>query len=293
MTMEQKTEKALTLQEYEKKLSTDVLSEIGEQMEHGLMLPRNYVPANAVASFMLALRQTIDKDKRSAISVCSPDSIKQAMLEMLQWGLNVSKRQGYLIVFGNKLVFLTSYFGEVAKAKSADPNIKEVYAEVVYKGDNFKYQIRHGQKVVTTHEQEPENIKNENIVGAYATILYKDGSEMSEYMTIDQIRNSWKRGQTNGQSDAHKLAPEEMSRKTVLRRLCKSIFNTSDDTELMMAEEEAIDQDIDNRQNTKTIDITPDDLEEPTTIDDFEQMAIETFPPPMSEDEAITENAGG
>ena len=221
-----------------------------------IVLPKNYIASNAYQAAILKIQETIDRDKRPALSVCTPESVKQSLLTMLLSGLTVEKKQGYFIVFGNKLVFLTSYFGEVAKAKAVDPTIDDVYGEVVYKGDAFRYKIIHGHKVITEHEQDPANIDLKNIIGAYATILYQDGHEVSDYMTIEQIRNSWSRGQTKGQSDAHKLAPEEMCKKTVLRRLTKAIYNTSDDSELV-SEADIIDQQIDEEQNQQMIDITP------------------------------------
>jgi recombination protein RecT len=198
----------------------------------------------------------VDKDKRLALSVCTEDSVKQALLDMLQQGLSPAKKQCYFIVFGNKLTMLTSYFGEVAKAKAADPSIADIFAEVVYIKDAFKYGIKRGYKQVIEHLQEPENIDLKQIKGAYATIVYHDGTERSDYMTLEQIHNSWARGQTKGASDAHKLAPEEMCKKSVLRRLCKMVYNTSDDFEII-TQRDQIEQDIDEQENSQTIDITP------------------------------------
>jgi len=250
----------MTLAEARDKILTDVDKSIREKTKSGLVLPKNYVPFNALQAAMLTIQQTLDKDKKPALSVCTQESVKQSLLEMLQQGLNPSKKQGYFIVFGNRLVFLTSYFGEIAKAKYADPNIDEIYGEVVYDKDEFEYAIKHGYKEIRLHVQKPENIDLTKIKGAYATILYKDGHEVSEYMTKAQIENSWSKGQTRGKSDAHILSPEEMSKKTVLRRLCKSVYNTSDDTEIMPDEAAQIDQEIDQQQNQQTIDITPPDM---------------------------------
>jgi hypothetical protein len=50
---------------------------------------------------------------------------------------------------------------------------------------------------------------------------------------MQQIKNSWVRGQTKGKSDAHELAPEEMAKRTVLKRLVKNTINTSNDEQLL------------------------------------------------------------
>lgn len=245
-----------TMQQYLENIEKSVFDQLKGRAGSGIALPKNYAVQNAYQSAVLAIQQAVDSQKKPALSVCTPESVKQSLLTMLLSGLTVEKKQGYFIVYGSKLVFQTSYFGEVAKAKSVDPNIKEVFGEVVYQGDTFRYKIVHGHKVIAEHEQAPENINLKNIVGAYATILYRDGNEVSDYMTMEQIRNSWSRGSAKGQSDAHIKAPEEMSKKTVLRRLVKSIYNTSDDSELV-SEAELVDQQIDEEQNQTAIDITP------------------------------------
>ena len=208
--MTNQTESRLTLRQYQENLMSETLSDLQVNMSRGIVFPRNYVPQNALMNAILYLTQAVDKNGKPVLAVCSRESVKQALLHMLQAGLNVGKNQGYFIAYGQKLTWFTSYFGHIAQAKAADPNIADIYGEVVYEDDVFRYQIKHGKKQIIEHSQDPENIDIKKIRGAYATILYKDGSEVSEYMTMEQIRRSWGFGQTKGGSSAHRETPDEM-----------------------------------------------------------------------------------
>lgn len=285
----QPTQAPMTLAQIRDNIFGDLELSLKDKAKSGLVLQKNYIPYNAIEAAKVAIMMTLDKDKKPALSVVTKESVKRAVLQMLQDGLNPSKKQGYFIVFGNALTWLTSYFGEVAKAKYADPTIDDIFGEVVYNDDKFAYKIVHGYKIITLHEQAPENINLAKIKGAYATILYKDGTEKSDYMTWPQIQNSWSKGQTHGQSDAHKLAPEEMSKKTVLRRLCKAVYNTSDDTEIMPDEAADIDQQIDQEQNQQMIDVTPPEVSAPAgMIVDEDGVIQEPIKDPTQPDEFPT-----
>jgi len=221
------------------------------------VIPDGYAVANGLQSAMLAIQAAKDKNDKPALQVCKKDSIQKALLEVVQNGLYLNKSHGYMVVMGDQLVLLTSYMGEVYKAKQNDKNLKDIYAEIVYEGDVFRYAIKQGHKVVTTHEQEPDNINPAKIKGAYATAIYKDGTEVSDYMPLDQIKKSWQMGQSKGTSKAHLLATDEMCRKTVLRRLAKMINATNNDSLYEEAVNE-IESEIDSNENSGIIDITPD-----------------------------------
>ena len=247
---------APTMAQYIEGLSTGILADLNTKQAQGLVLPKNYAARNALLAAIFKIKETKDKDGNLALAVCSEDSVKQAVMEMLTKGLDPNKTQCYFIVYGNKLTMFPSYFGLIHLAKEADPNIADVFSEVVYDGDTFRYQIRNGYKIVSEHSQDIDNINLDKIKGAYATIVYHNGTERSEYMSMQQIRNSWVRGATKGNSDAHKLAPEEMCKRTVLKRLLKNTVNTSNDEQLLNSLSE-IDDEAERNEATVPIDITP------------------------------------
>ncbi len=142
-----------------KKDIVDVISKkVNEFISRGeLHLPANYSPENAMKSAWLILQSTVDRDKKPVLQSCTKDSIANSLLDMVVQGLNPAKKQGYFIAYGNQLVFQRSYFGTQAIAKQVDDTIQEIFAEVVYEGDVFKYKINRGKKEITEHEQTLEN----------------------------------------------------------------------------------------------------------------------------------------
>lgn len=254
-------QKQLSVTEYVEKLTGSIMMELQTKQAQGLVIPPRYAANNALMAAMFKIKETVNRDKQPALSVCKPDSIKQAVMEMLTKGLDPNKAHCYFIVYGDRLTLFESYFGIIHRLKEANPEVKDVYSEVVYNKDKFAYSMKQGHKVITTHEQASENVDLTQIKGAYATIVYKDGTEQSEYMTMQQIRNSWARGQTKGESDAHRLAPEEMAKRTVLKRLIKPILNTENDEEMLNGQLDEINATAEANEATEAIDITPPEQE--------------------------------
>lgn len=201
-----------------------------------LHLPPNYTPDNALKSAWLELQSIEDKDKKPALAVCTKDSIANALLDMVVQGLNPAKKQCYFVVYGDKLKLMRSYFGTAAVAKRA-LKLHNIFAEIVYEGDVFEYEIRGDMKRVTKHEQKLENIKPDKIIAAYCVITFPDSRpDYTEIMTIDQIKKSWaksKADQTKPGS-THKEFPDQMAKRTVIARACKLAINMTGDEDLLI-----------------------------------------------------------
>lgn len=240
------------------------------QQEGDLHLPADYSASNALKAAWLIIQETKDRNQQAALSVCTRESVANAMLDMVVQGLNPIKKQGYFIVYGDKLTFQRSYFGtqhlckQVAKAK-------DIYAQVVYEGDDFEYEIFKGKKRIRKHEQKLENINNDKIKAAYCVIEFDDNPDnnFTDMMTYEQIKKSWAKSKvyTGKDGSTHKDYAEEMAKKTVINRTCKNIINSSNDSYLMMAAmnrneeiaaEETAAKQIDENANVETIDITSD-----------------------------------
>ncbi len=236
------------------------------QEKRELHLPANYSAENAMKSAWLTLQSTVDKDGKPALEVCTKDSIANALLEMVVQGLNPAKKQCYFIVYGKKLVCMRSYFGTMAVTKQV-ARAKDIYAQVIYKGDEFEYEIKGARKVVTKHVQKLENVANENVIAAYCVIEFDDGREpFSDIMTMDQIRKAWAKSKMNpnDKNSTHMQFTEEMAKKTVINRTCKKYINSSDDNNLMIEYfnrseetlvEEEVAQEIAENANSEVIDI--------------------------------------
>lgn len=203
------------------------------QKQGQLQFPANYSVENAVKSAWLVIMQTLDRNKKPALSVCTKTSIYNALLNTVIQGLNPAKQQCYYIVYGNQLTMLRSYFGTAEVTMRVAHLLKPPFAQVIYKGDELDYDIDNGAIHNIRHKQKFENIKDENIIGAYCVLLLPDGSDYCGIMTLEDIHKSWSFGQTKGTSNAHKETPGEMAKKTVISRTCKLFLKTSDDSDIL------------------------------------------------------------
>lgn len=228
----------------QKNITDTVMSRVKDLEEAGgIIFPQNYSAVNHIKSAWFDLQQTKDKDGRPALQVCTADSIANSLLDMVIQALSVSKKQGYFIVYGNRLEFQRSYFGTIALAKRVGMKDEPV-ANVIYEGDEFIYKIdpKTGLTEIIKHEQKLENIDNSKIKGAYAIVNLPSGKTQTTLMTIAQIRAAWGQGATKGNSPAHKNFGEEMSKKSVIGRACKTIINSSDDSWLYEGKRDEMDE---------------------------------------------------
>lgn len=257
-------------------ISEQVLARIEDfQKTGGMVLPKDYSVENHMKSAWLILQATTDRSGQQALAVCTKESIANALLDMVLQGLAVSKKQGYFIVYGNKLEFQRSYFGTVALAKRTGGIKTEPVANVIYEGDEFIYTIdpKTARISIVKHEQKIENIDNNKIKGAYALVTLADGSTQVTIMSMAQIRAAWGQGATKGNSPAHKNFAEEMAKKTVIGRACKTIINSSDDAWLYEGKRDDMDSDAATRQREATT-----EAEKQIVVDAESYEEIETTP---------------
>ena len=237
---EQKQTKELEV--VKKDITVQVLEKVNSFQEAGeLTLPKNYSVENALKSAYLVLSETVDKDKKPVLESCSKTSIAQSLLSMVTWGLSPIKNQVYFIPYGGKLQISKSYLGNIAIAKRV-AGVKEVRANVIYDGDDFDYEIdvNTGRLRILKHKPDFANIDETKLKGAYAIVIYNDGTTSVEVMNMKQIRTAWEQGQSKGNSPAHNKFGSEMMKKTVINRALKLIIGSSDDSGLYDDKEEEI-----------------------------------------------------
>lgn len=194
-----------------------------------LHLPKGYSAENALKAAWLVLQEVTDKAGKPALSVCTQNSIANSLFSMVVQGLDPMKKQAYFIVRGTQLTMQRSYFGTIASAKRM-AGVVDVYAEAVYEGDEFEYEIDRGVKRVTMHKQSLASIDPSKLVGAYAVVdLGPDRPQVTEIMAMAQIKQSWSKGYANG---PQKDQPDEMARRTVINRALKRYINASSDDHL-------------------------------------------------------------
>lgn len=218
--------------------------QIRDYMSKGtLRLPHDYSPENALKSAWLLLQSVQDKDKKPALTVCTKESICNAVLSMAIQGLNPDKKQCYFIVYGSTLLCQRSYFGDEALAKRVMPGI-HLYYDVIYEGETFataKERCSIGLVTRISKHEQPFPRKSNTIVGAYCGVIDSNGEDLGiELMDWAQIQKSWGMSKTaKFDNSPHKDFPDQMALRTVIRRRCKPIINSSSDELLMTAVREA------------------------------------------------------
>lgn len=244
-------------------IADEVLNRIESLQSTGnLHLPANYAVDNHLKAAWLILQETTDRNGGKALDVCTKPSIANALFKMVLQGLDVQKHQCYFIVYGNTLTLQPSYFGTIALAKRVGGIMREPVANVIYEGDDFVYEIdnKTGKKSLVKHEQKLENIDNAKIKGAYAIVELPDGTTEMTLMSMQQIHTAWNQGPMHGNSPAHKNFPEEMAKKTVIGRACKTIVSTSDDAWMMSDSELGDTPDRASAERTAIINAEKQDL---------------------------------
>ena len=202
-----------------------VLSRVNEMSEAGFTLPADYNPTNAIKASMLVLQEIKDKNGKPALEVCTQASIQAALFKMLTFGEDVSKVQGYFIVYSNQLQYQESYFGKVLRVRRIFPEWTPV-PMLIHEGDSFEYAIdpETGRKKVLKHEQKLENI-DKAIIGGYLYIPCADGGKDLYIMTAKEIAAA--HSKSRGGGAVHKQFSTKMYSKTLVSSGCNYILNST------------------------------------------------------------------
>lgn len=208
---------------------------VGEMLaKQSIFLPTDYSPENALKQAYLLLQGVKDRNNNPVLTSCSRASIINALLDMVVQGLNPAKKQCYFIAYGSDLACQRSYFGDVALAQRVKPGI-EPYSGVIYDGDEFEMEIIRGRTTVARHKTAFGN-QDKDIKGAYMGFVSPDGEDLGcVIMTLSEIQASWGMSKTykpdgNG---THNKFPAQMCIRTVTRKRCKPIINSSSDALLL------------------------------------------------------------
>jgi len=148
------------------------------------------------------------------------DQIKMGLIRGAYLGLDAMNNEMYLVPYGSTINFMPSYIGmQKLCIKYATRPIKTIYAKVVREGDDFEETIVNGEPSITF---KPKAFNNGKIVGAFAVCLYQDGGMVYEVMSLKELEDCRSSSKAKN-SPAWNRFTAEMYKKTVLRRLAKSI----------------------------------------------------------------------
>lgn len=296
----------------ERNITDQVLNRVNEYISQGrLHLPENYSVGNATASAWLTLQEVKDKNGRPALEVCTPTSVANALLDMVILGHNSNKKQGYFIVYGDKLAWFPSYFGKSASVKRL-PGIKtEPIATIIYDGDEIELGHNElGEEFVVSHVTTWENKSKGKRIGVYVTVE-QDGIIRSAVLTMAEVKEAWLKNP--GQKRDHSEFEGEFMKRTAINRLAKTLIQTSNDDDLVSetfinneyqhyefenaptvekAEEKA-QLEVDVNANTgEVIDVVVEEESEDLPVDNYEHEEVAQTPEVKPTPTTPTKNRG-
>lgn len=243
----------------QKQITSNVATRIEAMKDEGLLIAPNYSVSNALSSAYYALKNS---NSGNLLEKCTPESVYNALLDMVTQGLSPAKTQCYFVPYGSTVKLTRSYFGTMKVVKQL-PEVKDIYAEVIYEGDKFQIKNENGRKVFVSHETDWMNADNP-IVGAYCIIEKVDGEKILTVMTKKEIDKSWSKSRNKAVQNEF---PQEMAKRTVINRAAKQFFNTSDDNDLFV---DAVNRTTENEySDNRTIKDAEVIEESGETIDDF------------------------
>lgn len=208
------------------------------QLEKGLekrMIAAGMNP-HAVARELSFANQAVMNDQW--LQKCDKSSLAASVVNIANIGLTLNPiaKEAALIARKNRTgqyeaTLMPMYPGLMKLATQAG-GTTAIITNVVYENDVFEYDISDTINPIKKHIPELRKSKRGEKLGAYSVATLATGMKQAEWMDIDsilEIRNqsdSWKREDKRRYSPWFRF-PDEMIRKTVLKRLCKYLPRTN------------------------------------------------------------------
>jgi recombination protein RecT len=189
----------------------DELSAIGPQI--AALLPPDISLDRFRSVALAAIRQKPD------LLRCNQQSLFSACLAAAQDGLLPDGREG-AIVPRKGLAVWQPMIGGIFKRVKTSGSVASLSANVVYEGEQFAVLLGDEDRIV--HQRDLALVKPGHEVAVYAIAKLKDGSKEREIMTWEQVMTV-RQASAMPNSGPWTDWPDEMARKTVVRRLAKRL----------------------------------------------------------------------
>jgi len=209
------------------------------QLEHALP---NAAVSGLSAERMVRLAITMLR-RNEALQKCTPLSVMSCVVEIAQLGLEPEGVLGhaYMVPFGNQCTLIVGYRGFMHLMYQSGV-VTEVSAEIVRRGDKFQRVLGTERQLVHVPDPIPEKDEEKNWIGAYAVARFLNNQTAFEYLEKVKIYHARSRSrgyQSYMKGDAKSTPwisdPEEMWKKTPIRRLAKRMpTSTSDKRPLLL-----------------------------------------------------------
>ncbi len=224
----------MTVEQWYGTIKTGLTKKLTENKE---ALPAGFNQQRFILNCITVIQDMMkDNKKKEQLEKINPETIPVCLAKAAYLGLDFFNGECYAIPYGGNLTFQTDYKGEIKLCKRYSKNkIKDIFAKVVRQGDFFMEEVDGGKQNV---QYRPKPFSNEQMIGAFAIVVFEDGSMMYDAMSSEDIENVRNTYSKMKDSQAWKSSTGEMYKKTVLRRLCKLIDLDFDNIEQQKAYED-------------------------------------------------------
>lgn len=224
----------MTVEQWYGTIKTGLTKKLTENKE---ALPAGFNQQRFILNCITVIQDMMkDNKKKEQLEKINPETIPVCLAKAAYLGLDFFNGECYAIPYGGNLTFQTDYKGEIKLCKRYSKNkIKDIFAKVVRQGDFFMEEVDGGKQNV---QYRPKPFSNEQMIGAFAIVVFEDGSMMYDTMSSEDIENVRNTYSKMKDSQAWKSSAGEMYKKTVLRRLCKLIDLDFDNIEQQKAYED-------------------------------------------------------
>ena len=204
---------------------------------------------------MNAMMAIMEDTKLMQEAVKQPAKIAQFVYNAVLQGLDLLNREAYILNYGGKLQMVLDYKAEkkLALQYSVKP-IKQILSGVVKENDDHSF----NDEGHFTHKFSPFATDKERgqVVGAYCTIYYEDGTREDTFINNDEI----KKVREVSPSASSSFSPwnkwtDSMINKTVIKKAMKNVYLNFENTEQQKAYIDSNkDMEFDNqRQSVKEV----------------------------------------
>lgn len=172
--------------------------------------------------------------KNSYLAGADKTSILMAVLNVAQINLtlNPALKLAYLVprrVHGNLECVLEPSYQGLVKLATDTGSVKSLYAHCIYENDLFKQSLGTNPEII----HEPTLKDRGKMTGVYAVAILQDGNKQIEVMSIEDVVDIRNTSESYKAFEKGKSSSciwddyfDEMSRKTVIKRLCKYLPKT-------------------------------------------------------------------
>lgn len=177
------------------------------------LLPPDVSPERFRQVALAAIRQ------KPELLRCNPQSLFNACLNAAQDGLLPDGREGAIVPRKGTAVW-QPMIGGIYKRVKTSGSVASLSANIVYDGEEFEVLLGDDDRIV--HRRDMSRVAKGNEVAAYAIATLKDGTKEREVMTWAQVEDV-RKVSSAADSGPWRDWPDEMARKTVVRRLAKRL----------------------------------------------------------------------